>query len=443
MTSVVVAHLHNDGITGAFSVSLDKLMAADDRVLFPPIRNQSNTDLSSGRNQCVTAFLDSTPGEWLLFIDDDMGFAPDIVDKLLDAADPVHRPVVGGLCFAYRRYDVSETHAHRMLVRPTIYTLASTPTDVGFVPVDEWPRDQVVPCDGTGAAMLLVHRRVLEEMRATDRGDLWFEPISVPLPNGSLKRFSEDLSFMWRLKLMGVQVHVHAGAKTHHRKPIDLDEWYFDNQPIRLSVPEVMIAGTGYCGTRFIADLLTSCGVVCGHEGWWSIHQAKAPALRADASWFGVPALDDWAGPVWHQVRDPLAVIASMAVVELGDDAPVWTGQYRAIRESFAGPLPADPVAAALRVVRVWWEAAEARAARTWRVEDVGADLLADLLGEFGVPVPPAAWVDQILAKLGTDTNAHRSPLTLTWDDLPDGDDKDAVRAMAERFGYATVAARV
>ena len=55
--------------------------------------------LVDSRNTVVAAFLDGTDDDWFWWLDDDMGFAPDTLDRLRLAADPVERPIVGALCF--------------------------------------------------------------------------------------------------------------------------------------------------------------------------------------------------------------------------------------------------------------------------------------------------------------------------------------------------------
>jgi hypothetical protein len=42
-----------------------------------------------GRNSIAAAFLDKTECEWLFMVDSDMGFAPDTVDRLIEAADRI------------------------------------------------------------------------------------------------------------------------------------------------------------------------------------------------------------------------------------------------------------------------------------------------------------------------------------------------------------------
>src|SRR3954451_3931639 len=59
-------------------------------------------DPSEARNRVTAHFLDKTETEWLWWVDADMGFEPDTLTRLLDAADPDARPVVGALCFGLR-----------------------------------------------------------------------------------------------------------------------------------------------------------------------------------------------------------------------------------------------------------------------------------------------------------------------------------------------------
>ena len=75
----------------------------------------ATTNVAHGRNQIVRQFLD-LPGkpDWLWFIDTDMDFGPDTLDRLVESADPVSRPILGGLCFALMKGDAQE-------VVPTLY----------------------------------------------------------------------------------------------------------------------------------------------------------------------------------------------------------------------------------------------------------------------------------------------------------------------------------
>lgn len=186
--------------------------------------------IHEARNEAVTAFLDRAESEWLWFVDSDMGFAPDTLDRLVDSADRYTRPVLGGLCFAKKSDGAGPFHARRFRIIPTLYNMYETDQKVGFVPIFDYPRNQVVEVDVTGAACILVHRSVLEAMRA-EVGDRWFTPLSVPKGEKGYTEFSEDISFCVRVKALGHKLCVHTGIQTTHDKgSLFLDEETFDLQ---------------------------------------------------------------------------------------------------------------------------------------------------------------------------------------------------------------------
>jgi len=218
-----------------FTLSLDDAMRYDaeheQQLAWPPIRNQSGVDLSLGRNQVVEAFL-GTEAQWLLFIDTDMGFAPDAISRLRASADPETRPVVGGLCFGIKRAEITAEHGYHVNPHPTLYQWVERESDAGFSAIVDYQRDTVQQVHGTGAAFLLIHRSVLERMGA-EQGPRWFSLAGHPkAPQG----FSEDMSFCLRLLGLGIPLFVDTSVKTCHAKKLMIDEWCFDNWP-RLRPP--------------------------------------------------------------------------------------------------------------------------------------------------------------------------------------------------------------
>ena len=186
--------------------------------------------IPDGRNQVVTEFL-ASDREWLFMVDSDMGFDADTVDRLVDSADEHKRPVMGGLCFANRRLGPGEFHAERFGSVPTLYNYVELEDEVGFMPIQDYPRDTVVEVAGTGAACLLIHRRALGKVREKF-GDSWFDPIAHPTGlKGKPRTFSEDLSFCVRLASVGVPVFVDTSVRTCHEKGgVFLTEEHYDRE---------------------------------------------------------------------------------------------------------------------------------------------------------------------------------------------------------------------
>lgn len=170
--------------------------------------------LIESRNNAVKEFLAEGRADWMFWCDTDMGFAPDIVDRLMAAADPVERPIVGALCFSQRADEPDGMGGWRVLPTPTIFDWAHVAEQQGFAVRWDYPANTVIRCAGTGSAAILIHRRVFEEI-ADKFGPVWYERV----PNTTTGQLiSEDLSFCVRAGALGIPLHVHTGVDTTHSK---------------------------------------------------------------------------------------------------------------------------------------------------------------------------------------------------------------------------------
>jgi len=185
-------------------------------------------ELSHARNTAAAAFL-SSDADWLLWVDSDIGFQPDALEKLLAAADPETRPVVGGLCFIEGDYSHDMMGGLRSSLAPTLYDWAWIEPKAGLpgaykmITRSEWPPDQVTRVGATGCGLLLTHRSVYEKIGywLAEQGappQIWFE--RIPGPDG--ERCGEDVSFCLRVHQVGLPVLVHTGVVTNHQKTV----WY-------------------------------------------------------------------------------------------------------------------------------------------------------------------------------------------------------------------------
>ena len=171
------------------------------------------------RNDTVVQFLRSD-SDWLFWIDTDMGFAPDTVDRLLAAADPDERPIVGGLCFMNR--ELGPDGLGGMLIQPvpTIFDWWKDEVGGGFEARRDYERDQMIQVAGTGSACILIHRNAFTTI-AAQYGNSWYSPVQSTIDGMWL---SEDLSLCMRAAACDIPVYVHTGIKTSHYKHMWLDE---------------------------------------------------------------------------------------------------------------------------------------------------------------------------------------------------------------------------
>lgn len=216
----VLAYIHPGQTSAFFTNSMLGLVLydrANGQHVAELLNEWSSTNVSQARNGLVERFL-TMDAEWLLFIDTDMDFGPDALEALLRKADPEKAPVVGGLCFG-------ETGGLRF---PTIYQMAELDGRPVTMRMHDYPRDAMVQVAATGAAFLLIHRRVLEGVRdkAFNAVFPWFQETELAgLPCG------EDLTFCLRAQICGFPVWVNTAVKTgHHKSHLLTEELYLAQQ---------------------------------------------------------------------------------------------------------------------------------------------------------------------------------------------------------------------
>jgi GT2 family glycosyltransferase len=126
------------------------------------------TNVAHQRNQLVKTFLE-TGIEWLWFVDDDMVFEADILDRMLAVADAKERPILGALCFAW-------IVSANQQVTPTIYMFAEKDGETKLVRHTGYPRDSLIQAHATGTGCILIHRRVFVELaKRWQTPFLWFD----------------------------------------------------------------------------------------------------------------------------------------------------------------------------------------------------------------------------------------------------------------------------
>lgn len=221
---VQVAYLHPEHVSHSWAESMRRMLEYDldhKRIARQHLNLRCGSALvAQTRNYAARLFLDKTEHEWLLFIDTDMGFAPDSAHRLLEVANPADRPVVGALCFAFHEAAYDQMGGWRRAIVPTMYKMGKTETgEPSFCFYGDYPEDTVVPVAATGAAFLLIHRSALEKVRA-EHGDHWFDMFY----DNAGDVVGEDLAFCSRLLRAGMIPAVHTGVKTTHHKEIWLSE---------------------------------------------------------------------------------------------------------------------------------------------------------------------------------------------------------------------------
>lgn len=223
--SVTLAHVHSNDVAYSWHHSIVELIGWDlihhgyllrgDRIAM----RYGTGGIVAARNEVAKQFL-AGDTDWLMWVDTDMGFPPDIVDRLMDTAHPTQRPIVGALCFAQRERVADGMGGYRCTAAPTIFDWVSRDGTTGFLGRASYPVNTLVRCAGTGSAAILIHRSVFE--RIGDSG--WYDRVTDPMSGSEI---GEDLSLCLRAGALDIPIHVHTGIRTSHFKEFWLAEQDF------------------------------------------------------------------------------------------------------------------------------------------------------------------------------------------------------------------------
>ena len=223
MADVYIASPSPGSVRTKFMSSCMNLVDYDrqnDRRIFTFVNYVCGPALGIERNRIVAKFLDQ-PCEWLLQIDSDMAFPPDILDRLLEVADEEKAPIVGAACaLSDGRPNTLYWNAAKTKLKPRKPGKGSGPC---------------VDVDATGGAFLLVHRKVflslLKSGQARRDPLLWFGDVLRPVQTGTGKAGlmrgvvqGEDTGFCQRAKEAGFGVKVLRGLGLEHEKTVFLQE---------------------------------------------------------------------------------------------------------------------------------------------------------------------------------------------------------------------------
>lgn len=177
------------------------------------------------RNQLTQYVLKKGGYDYVLWLDSDMTFDSDLLDKLLadieGAEDGEKRQAVTGLCFGRRPpfkpciYKSLDVQQNGQMIMPKCETWY------------DYPRDQVFEVAACGFACVLMRVGVLEAMGI----------YGVPFfPVGGL---GEDLTFCWRAQKLDIRFHCDSRLKIGHIMRIAVDEGFRDKLFEGQTIPEV------------------------------------------------------------------------------------------------------------------------------------------------------------------------------------------------------------
>ncbi len=176
-----------------FTTALARMLMNSQRALCEPgtclhFDSAPFSDHGPARNHLATRFL----GDWLLMLDTDHSFEPDLLIRMMDRMTRYNLDVLTGL---YRFKAPPCT--------PVLY--ARDPASNLIKPIIEHPKDVVFQVTAAGAGCLLVRRKVFDVIWDTQEQ-----------PFDRMDGLSEDHSFFRRIEKLGIKAYCDPRIECHH-----------------------------------------------------------------------------------------------------------------------------------------------------------------------------------------------------------------------------------
>jgi hypothetical protein len=210
LPKIAIGYVHNGTVAEPTMRSLFKLRRYDDTRgrQVNQLIEASGLLIEENRNRVCHTFLDHCPDStYLLFLDTDIVFEPEQFFKLVEAAeDGTGKKLISGLYFSYLAGGLS-------------------PIWMEYNPDGEFQSVKVLtgtvqPIAGSGMGFFLIHREVLEAMKAANPEQeswIWFGR-DYHTVHGKGTHLGEDLTFSHRAKKLGYTTYGHCGVIVEHIK---------------------------------------------------------------------------------------------------------------------------------------------------------------------------------------------------------------------------------
>lgn len=240
--SVALAYARFDNVGGTSSDAIADLRWFDvvNHQLIGPLLRATSPSLGiiDSINQISGSFLE-TDADWVFWFDLDMGFAPETLFLLHQAASEGGHAAVSALTFKYQQTATDGLGGFLCEDRPVIMNWGQADNgDTGFMCRRNYPENTLIQCQATGMACVLIHRRVYEAIAEKfgpggpfypehpvlaqilwGRNGGWHTPMPAP-PGAAMDMLGPDISFWSRAAMCdpSFMPFVHTGVMTNHQK---------------------------------------------------------------------------------------------------------------------------------------------------------------------------------------------------------------------------------
>jgi hypothetical protein len=215
--TVSIAWCDNGMVDGKFMQGVTDVMLKSGVTFDTSIRSGGN-QIARQRQNVIEFWNDKCKSDWLLWVDSDVVISPEKFKLLWDSKDAVERPLVTGVYFT-----TDNPEEPLMVPMPTVFSFTNKGDGTfGLARMHPLPKNQLIKVDAAGFGFILMHRSVVEKVKAVaPDGQMFME-----MGRGT-KFIGEDIFFFALCDTAEVPLYCHTGATVPHMKRFSFDEHYY------------------------------------------------------------------------------------------------------------------------------------------------------------------------------------------------------------------------
>jgi hypothetical protein len=216
--SIAMAWCDNGMVDGKFMQGVTDVLLKSGVKFDTSLRSGGN-QIARQRQSLFDYWADKTTHEWLLWVDSDVVITPETFKLLWNNRDAEKRPLVTGVYFT-----TDNPEQPLMIPMPTVFSFTNKGDgSFGLARMHPLPKNQLIKVDAAGFGFLLMHRSVIDKVRAVaPEGQVFME-----MGRGT-KFIGEDIFFFALCDQAEVPLYCHTAAMAPHMKRFSFDEHYYN-----------------------------------------------------------------------------------------------------------------------------------------------------------------------------------------------------------------------
>jgi hypothetical protein len=218
--TIVVGWCDNGTTEGSFTESVSSLMLRREEYKIPitGLMRVLGNQIARQRQVLFDKWANETDADWILWIDSDIRFNLEHVQKIINSCDKDERPIVSGVYFISKSPE-------KTIMQPMPCIFYSTEKENVLNFVHPLPKDNLIEIDSCGMGFVIMHRQIIDKLKLISPNESFFAEKNATNDNDFV---GEDIAFFNKINKAKIPVYADTSILLDHMKKFSLDINYYN-----------------------------------------------------------------------------------------------------------------------------------------------------------------------------------------------------------------------